>query len=120
MDAHAGALAGSLHGDTWLPPRWLTALENGASQKGEPPGRDEVLQLIAPQLSLLDVRSVVRVPRGIIMSATELSHGSRVVGVLIGSMCGDVLGAGVEGWRANKILKRFPKGLVDFLRTQRG
>ena len=39
-----------------MPPRWLTALENGASQKGEPPGRDEVLQLIAPQLALLDVR----------------------------------------------------------------
>ena len=66
------------------------------------------------------VGSFVRVPRGIIMSATELSHGSRVVGVLIGSMCGDVLGAGVEGWDANKILKRFPKGLVDFLRTDRG
>lgn len=36
----AGALAGALHGDAWLPARWTQALENGP--RG---GRDSVAAL---------------------------------------------------------------------------
>jgi poly(ADP-ribose) glycohydrolase ARH3 len=46
----AGALAGALHGDGWLPAEWLGALENG-----EGDGRDAALALAA-RLAELDCR----------------------------------------------------------------
>jgi ADP-ribosylglycohydrolase len=35
----AGALAGALHGRTWIPPRWHDNIENG------PDGRDQIVQV---------------------------------------------------------------------------
>ncbi|MEW5297349.1 MAG: hypothetical protein WDW36_000563 [Sanguina aurantia] len=42
-----GALVGALHGDSWLPERWMEVVENGAG------GRDDVARLAA-QLASLD------------------------------------------------------------------
>eukprot|EP00955_Chlamydomonas_euryale_P033576 347961-Chlamydomonas_euryale.AAC.4 len=61
-----GALAGALHGRTWLPQRWLSQLENGAA------GRDEVLRL-ATDLANLDVRGMARGPVRIEFTASIVS-----------------------------------------------
>lgn len=45
---------------------------------------------------------------------------SRVVGAMLGKMCGDVLGASVEGWDISKLQKDFPDGLTEFQQTERG
>lgn len=47
------------------------------------------------------------------------SHEDRVIGCLLGTACGDILGAGVEGWSAESIQARYGK-LRDFLETARG
>ena len=44
----------------------------------------------------------------------------RAAGALLGKMCGDVLGAAVEGWNSFRMQDQFPNGLVDFQRTSRG
>ncbi|EFJ53098.1 hypothetical protein VOLCADRAFT_127347 [Volvox carteri f. nagariensis] len=44
----------------------------------------------------------------------------RVGGCLLGKMCGDVLGAGVEGWAHQDVQLSNPEGLTDFLHTERG
>ena len=44
-----GALCGALHGDTWLPERWLQGMENGLH------GRDSAIRL-ARSLSRLDLK----------------------------------------------------------------
>lgn len=45
----------------------------------------------------------------------------RVKGCLLGGMCGDVLGAAVEGWSPERIARSFPKGCSEFVvDTDRG
>ncbi len=39
IGAMAGALAGALHGRSWIPPRWYDNIENG------PGGRDEMVRV---------------------------------------------------------------------------
>lgn len=41
-----GAFAGALHGDAWIPQRWMDELENG------PGGRDEVIEMARRLASL--------------------------------------------------------------------
>ena len=48
----AGALAGALHGTSWIPPRWFDQMEN---ERGV--GRDYLVS-VARQLAKLDLRSV--------------------------------------------------------------
>lgn len=43
----------------------------------------------------------------------------RCTGCLLGTACGDILGAGVEGWSAGEIRETYGE-LRDFLRTSRG
>jgi len=45
---------------------------------------------------------------------------ARSIGAVLGCMCGDVLGACVEGWPAEKIHAIFPKGLQHFQHHERG
>lgn len=45
---------------------------------------------------------------------------AKAIGAILGCMCGDVLGACVEGWPAEKIRAAFPKGLRDFQDHSRG
>jgi cobalamin synthase len=47
-------------------------------------------------------------------------YADRVTGCLLGGMCGDVLGAAVEGWDAGAVLASCPDGCTDFLDTPRG
>ncbi|GIL49818.1 hypothetical protein Vafri_6130, partial [Volvox africanus] len=47
-------------------------------------------------------------------------YSDRVAGCILGKMCGDVLGAGVEGWSPQDIQLSNPDGLTDFLNTERG
>ncbi|GIL77640.1 hypothetical protein Vretifemale_7135 [Volvox reticuliferus] len=55
------------------------------------------------------------------LSRSALSgHLDRVAGCLLGKMCADVLGAGVEGWSPADIQLSNPNGLTDFLNTERG
>ncbi len=49
----------------------------------------------------------------------EPSFQDRCVGSLLGTACGDILGAAVEGWPASAIGNQFGK-LRDFLDTERG
>ena len=51
-------------------------------------------------------------------SLTQIEN--RAVGSLLGCMCGDALGAAVEGWDAKQIAERFPEGMVDLIDTSRG
>ncbi|GLI62970.1 hypothetical protein VaNZ11_005827, partial [Volvox africanus] len=44
----------------------------------------------------------------------------RAAGCILGKMCGDVLGAGVEGWSPQDVQLSNPDGLTDFLNTERG
>jgi ADP-ribosylglycohydrolase len=44
----AGALAGALHGASWIPARWYDTMENGNR------GRDEIVEL-ARRLARLDI-----------------------------------------------------------------
>lgn len=46
----AGALAGELHGSSWIPARWHDKIENGVH------GRDEMVGL-ARRLAGLDIRA---------------------------------------------------------------
>lgn len=48
-----------------------------------------------------------------------LNHEDRCVGCLVGTACGDILGAAVEGWSATDIRRRYGQ-LRDFLDTDRG
>ncbi len=48
IGAMAGALAGALHGTSWIPPRWYDNIENGKH------GRDEIVEL-ARKISKLDI-----------------------------------------------------------------
>jgi len=48
-----------------------------------------------------------------------ISHEDRCVGCLLGTACGDILGAAVEGWPASAIHREFGK-LHDFLGSDRG
>jgi poly(ADP-ribose) glycohydrolase ARH3 len=50
IGAMAGALAGALHGSSWIPARWHDNIENGAH------GRDEII-VLARRLAELDIRS---------------------------------------------------------------
>lgn len=52
--------------------------------------------------------------------ASLTGYPGRVVGCLLGKMCGDVLGAGYEGWDADRVRASAPAGAVDFPRTERG
>ncbi|GLC57331.1 hypothetical protein PLESTB_001212700 [Pleodorina starrii] len=52
--------------------------------------------------------------------ALASGYPNRVAGCLLGKMCGDVLGAAVEGWAAEDIQLSNPDGLTDFLQTERG
>lgn len=45
---------------------------------------------------------------------------TRSIGALLGCMCGDILGACVEGWPAEKIDKAYPKGLSSYQEHARG
>jgi hypothetical protein len=45
---------------------------------------------------------------------------SKAVGILMGCMVGDVLGAAVEGWTVEQLLHAFPHGLTDLQPTSRG
>jgi poly(ADP-ribose) glycohydrolase ARH3 len=47
------------------------------------------------------------------------NHEDRSIGCLLGTACGDILGAAVEGWSATDIRRRFGQ-LRDFLDTDRG
>lgn len=49
----------------------------------------------------------------------DVSYEDRCVGCLLGTACGDILGAGVEGWSATDIRRRYGQ-LRDFLDTDRG
>lgn len=44
----------------------------------------------------------------------------KAIGTLLGCMCGDVLGACVEGWSADRIHITYPKGLTNFQQHYRG
>lgn len=44
----------------------------------------------------------------------------RVVGSFLGALCGDVLGASVEGWTPERIAGKYKKGLTEFQKTERG
>jgi poly(ADP-ribose) glycohydrolase ARH3 len=48
-----------------------------------------------------------------------IDHEQRCIGCLLGTACGDILGAGVEGWSAREISQRY-RQLRDFLDTDRG
>ncbi len=48
----------------------------------------------------------------------ECSFEDRCVGCLLGTTCGDILGAAVEGWPASEIRSQFGQ-LRDFLDTER-
>lgn len=45
---------------------------------------------------------------------------NKSIGALLGVMCGDVLGASVEGWSSPRICQTFPEGLVHFQPSVRG
>lgn len=47
-------------------------------------------------------------------------HTARCAGALLGKMCGDVLGASVEGWSPEDILLRYKDGLTLYQPTTRG
>jgi len=46
-------------------------------------------------------------------------HEDRCIGCLVGTACGDILGAGVEGWRAPDIRETYGE-VRDFEKSQRG
>jgi hypothetical protein len=48
------------------------------------------------------------------------SYEQRVLGSVLGAMCGDALGASVEGWTAERIQSAFPQGLRAFQDSERG
>jgi hypothetical protein len=48
------------------------------------------------------------------------SYQQRVLGSVLGAMCGDALGASVEGWSAERIQSAFPGGLRTFQHSERG
>jgi hypothetical protein len=48
------------------------------------------------------------------------SYEQSVMGSVLGAMCGDALGASVEGWTAETIQSAFPGGLMTFQDTERG
>ena len=50
---------------------------------------------------------------------TELTFEDRCIGCLLGAACGDILGAGVEGWPAAEIREHFGE-LRDFADSGRG
>jgi poly(ADP-ribose) glycohydrolase ARH3 len=39
---------------------------------------------------------------------------------MLGKMCGDVLGAAVEGWEHERVLAEYPDGMTRFRDTDRG
>lgn len=45
---------------------------------------------------------------------------AHVAGSLLAKMCGDVLGASVEGWSPERLLETHPDGLTEFQQTVRG
>jgi len=48
-----------------------------------------------------------------------IAHEDRSIGCLLGTACGDILGAAVEGWSAADIRRRYGQ-VRDFLDTDRG
>lgn len=50
----------------------------------------------------------------------QQGYRARVIGSLMGKMCGDVLGAAVEGWSPDMICSRHQAGLTEFQSTERG
>jgi ADP-ribosylglycohydrolase len=48
-----------------------------------------------------------------------MTHEARCIGCLLGTACGDILGAGVEGWAASEIRQQYGE-VHDFLETDRG
>jgi ADP-ribosylglycohydrolase len=48
------------------------------------------------------------------------SYEQRVLGSVLGAMCGDVLGAAVEGWTPERMESAFPDGLKTFQETEPG
>jgi poly(ADP-ribose) glycohydrolase ARH3 len=52
-------------------------------------------------------------------SGTEGTFEDRCTGCLLGTACGDILGAAVEGWSAAEIRERFGE-IRDFLPSSRG
>ncbi|KAF6259861.1 ADP-ribosylation/Crystallin J1 [Scenedesmus sp. NREL 46B-D3] len=48
------------------------------------------------------------------------SYEERVIGSVLGAMCGDTLGASVEGWSAERIQSACSDGLKTFQKTERG
>lgn len=53
-------------------------------------------------------------------STEEPSYEQRVIGSVLGAMCGDALGASVEGWTPERMSSAFPDGLRTFQETERG
>lgn len=48
------------------------------------------------------------------------SHTDKVTGCLLGALCGDALGAAVEGWTSHRVLQAFPDGLSEFQQCRMG
>lgn len=51
---------------------------------------------------------------------TSSGYEDRVIGCFLGALCGDVLGAAVEGWNAQRVKSTFEKGITEFQDTSRG
>jgi len=49
----------------------------------------------------------------------DARHEDRCVGCLLGTLCGDILGASVEGWRASDIREIY-REIRDFDQSNRG
>ena len=54
------------------------------------------------------------------MAASVLLYADKVKGTMLGGICGDVLGAGVENLEAREIIQLHPNGVTDYLDTDRG
>jgi ADP-ribosylglycohydrolase len=48
------------------------------------------------------------------------SHTDKAVGCILAALCGDALGAAVEGWTAYRVQKDFPNGLTHFQECRMG
>lgn len=48
------------------------------------------------------------------------SHTDKVTGCILAALCGDALGAAVEGWTAHRIQNTFPNGLTQFQECRMG
>jgi hypothetical protein len=43
----------------------------------------------------------------------------QAIGIIFGTMVGDVLGSAVEGWKREAIIREYPMGLTEFQLTKR-